>query len=259
MCGTDNRAVPEGRYTEGPWLLKDCPTCGMVYVEPTPVYDELRTKHSWGESAVRRDRTRARRYPLLHTISKCTRWRLHLFPRKRAEKVLSAWVSSGRVLDIGCGKGDHLRRLAHRYTPYGIEISEAEASHAIGFAREREGDVIVAPAIDGLRGLPDAFAQGVIMRSYLEHEAQPLPVLHEVFRILRPGGVVIIKVPNYGCWNRRLSGRRWCGFRFPDHLNYFTPASLQQMCLTAGFAIRRFGFFDRSPSSDNMWMVAGRS
>lgn len=99
----------------------------------------------------------------------------------------------------------------------------------------------------------------VIMRSYLEHEAQPKEVLIETARVLQPDGIVVIKVPNYGCFNRTVFGERWCGFRFPDHLNYFTPASLESMCTSAGLSIKRFKFLDKFPLSDNMWLIAGKA
>jgi hypothetical protein len=46
-------------------------------------------------------------------------------------------------------------------------------------------------------------------------------------------------------------GRKWCGFRYPDHLNYFTPASLRSMAAKAGFAIH-FRYRHWLPTNDNM-------
>ena len=73
--------------------------------------------------------------------------------------------------------------------------------------------------------------------------------------MLKPDGVAIIKVPNFSSINRRVMGSRWCGFRFPGHVNYFTPASLRSMVEDAGLSAVGVGFFDRFPLSDNMWMV----
>jgi SAM-dependent methyltransferase len=95
------------------------------------------------------------------------------------------------------------------------------------------------------------------MRGYLEHETSPRPVLEHVARVLRPGGRAVIQVPNYGSLNRHVRGVRWCGFRFPEHVNYFEPRSLKQMVLEAGLDIVRFWIRDRLPLSDRMWMVAG--
>ncbi len=111
-------------------------------------------------------------------------------------------------------------------------------------------------AIDGLAAIDEGTVSGIIMRSFLEHEAQPADLLARALRALRPGGAAIIKVPNYASVNRRVLGQRWCGFRFPGHVNYFTPATLRDMVEAAGFRVVRFGLFDRFYLSDNMWMVA---
>jgi predicted SAM-dependent methyltransferase len=73
------------------------------------------------------------------------------------------------------------------------------------------------------------------MSSYLEHEVEMTRVLEGVFRTLKSGGQAFIRVPNYGSLNRRVMGRKWCGFRYPDHVNYFTLASLRKVAAKAGF------------------------
>ena len=88
--------------------------------------------------------------------------------------------------------------------------------------------------------------------------AQPLALLEACRAKLVPGGRVIIKVPNFACWNRRVRGRRWCGFRYPDHVNYFTPATLTRLVEAAGLCVRSPGWRDRLPTSDNMWFVIER-
>ena len=80
--------------------------------------------------------------------------------------------------------------------------------------------------MEGLKSFAAGFFTAATLRSYLEHELHPRAVLTELHRTLAPGGVALVKVPNYASLNRRVTGRKWCGFRYPDHLNYFTPASL---------------------------------
>jgi hypothetical protein len=52
-------------------------------------------------------------------------------------------------------------------------------------------------------------------------------------------------------------GRRWCGFRYPDHLNYFTPKTLVALAAKAGFETG-FGLTGRLPTSDNMWAILAK-
>lgn len=95
------------------------------------------------------------------------------------------------------------------------------------------------------------------MSSFLEHEAKPFELLRELRRVLRPDGAVVIKVPNFACWNRALRGNRWCGFRYPDHVNYFTPTTLARLAAEAGYRVVRQRASDRVPTSDNMYAVLG--
>jgi len=94
------------------------------------------------------------------------------------------------------------------------------------------------------------------MKSYLEHETAPREVLMASRRVMRPGAALIVKVPNFASWNRWLRQGRWCGFRYPDHVNYFTPESLLALLKSTGFGIERFQLRDRWPLSDNQWIVA---
>lgn len=82
------------------------------------------------------------------------------------------------------------------------------------------------------------YFDGVLLNSFLEHEVNPFILLKEAHRTLKDTGVVYIRVPNYGSLNRKVMGHKWCGFRFPDHVNYFTTKSLAEMAKKAGFKMK---------------------
>ncbi len=199
-------------------------------------------------------------YPLTRRISRGyrhVRRRLIHRPDKLARRV-AAHVPSGRIIDVGCGSAGHLMGLQRHYEIVGIEISVALAAEAKVNLATRNGTVVNMPAIDGLADMAPASATGVLMRSFLEHEHRPAMLLEQVARVLAANGAVIVKVPNFACLNRRVMGSRWCGFRFPGHVNYFTPASLKAMVEGAGLIVSGFSIFDRFPLADNMWLVAHR-
>lgn len=52
-----------------------------------------------------------------------------------------------------------------------------------------------------------------------------------------------------------VMGKKWCGFHYPDHVNYWTPHSLRKILSDTGFEIVRFNLWDRFPISDNMWII----
>jgi hypothetical protein len=61
-----------------------------------------------------------------------------------------------------------------------------------------------------------------------------------------------MKTPNYASLNRRIMAMRWSGFRFPDHVNYFTPTTLRELARRAGFTTH-YGLTDINPVSDSLW------
>jgi len=95
----------------------------------------------------------------------------------------------------------------------------------------------------------------VILSCVLEHELDPVLLLTSCRDRLADDGVVVVKVPNYACLARQLRGRRWCGYRWPDHVNYFTPDTLAATAGRAGLRVTRMGLTDRSPLSDSLYAV----
>jgi len=247
-----------------PWLLLRCAGCGLVYLGNPPDYQTLAESFSWDQSYPQRKRERqdARRAPVravrrgLSGVIRLVRAALR---RDKLQRLGRRHLPDrGRVLDLGCDTGYNARALAPGLVPVGIEISEALASKARSRFEPRGGEVVTDAVLPALRRMPAGSCVGAIAKSYLEHEIHPRSVLLELARVLQPGTAVIIKVPNHACWLRYLRGAQWCGYRFPDHVNYFTPRSLVRLLDETGFDIARMRRTDRLPTSDNMWCVARR-
>ncbi len=263
LCQRDNHAGPVfTAYSPDDWDLKQCAGCGFVYLESIPDYSATAETLAWDHTflAWHEARDKAAAQQMLSKVGRGIRRGTHLVrKRRRMDQMIAALAAPGPVLDVGCGKGSQLARLPPQYIPYGIEISAGQAKFAQDLVTQRGGTIMVQPGATGLREFPAGFFTGIMMRSYLEHESQPRAALEGAAHALTPDGVLIIKVPNYGSVNRRVFGRRWCGFRFPDHMNYFTPDSLVRLCAECGLGVRAFSWLDRLPTSDNMWLVAGRA
>ncbi len=261
LCGTDNRAQPVNPYSQAPWQIKTCARCGFVYLENPPAYEELEENFAWEKTSAAEEARRIQARPLAKRISRTFRhFRQRVLKRDKLTYLLFRQVPKGKVLDIGCGGGGVMKLLPpERYQPHGIEISKALAAEANSLAQARGGHVVQASAIEGLAQFPENSLDAALLSSFLEHEVQPGKLLTELRRALRPGAVVIIKVPNYASLNRRVRGAQWCGFRHPDHVNYFTPQSLAQLARQCGYDIARCTFGDRWPLSDNLWMVLAKA
>jgi SAM-dependent methyltransferase len=232
----------------------------MLYLENPPQYEALEKDLAWEKTYAAEAEKRRERNPALYKVSRLPKaaWQ-RAFKRDKLASWARRYFEPGPVLDVGCSDGHTLERLPAQFSPHGVEIS-LELSRIAGerFAK-RGGYVIQADALSGVaRFKPDYFT-GVIMTAFLEHEADPGGLLKAAAGVMRPGARLIVKVPNYGCWNRPVRGARWCGFRFPDHVNYFTPALLIRLLTASGFRPLHFGILDHFPTSDNMWLVAEKA
>lgn len=255
-----------------PWVVRRCVESGLVYLENPPGYDSLKSELAWEVTWQQRADARAQAEPARQAVSGAVkRFRHGVMKRHKVADMATELVSRStsaevRLLDLGCGEGQLLGivmdrlspDLRSRCQPYGVEISDELARRSTAALQAHGGRCVHASALEGLAAFADGFFDLIVMSSFLEHEIQPLPLLREARRALRPGGHVLIKVPNYDSWNRTLRGRRWCGYRWPDHVNYFTPQTLRAIAEAAGLQLARMNLLDRFPLSDSLYAVLVR-
>lgn len=142
------------------------------------------------------------------------------------------------VLDIGCGTGENSRVIeakGHRVS--GIDISE----NAIAKYRAHGFDGRTMDIEQGL-GFPDASFDVLFCSEVIEHLAAPDRLVNEAFRVLVPGGKLILSTPNSAFWVYRVLaalGRTLSELQHPKHLHFFSRRSLNKLLTGAGFLIER--------------------
>jgi 2-polyprenyl-3-methyl-5-hydroxy-6-metoxy-1,4-benzoquinol methylase len=247
-----------------------------VYLANPPAQELFRDEFAWEVTHEQESLRRRRSEPFLYALSggiKTFRQRFlkrdkmaTLVGRLIRQAARSAEDGPIRLVDIGCAQGtlalrvaDRLpRSVASRLEPIGIEISTYLSKLAHLALRARGGRCIHGTGIDGLTDVERGGAQVIVLSCILEHELAPLPLLRRCRERLSLDGSIVVKVPNYACVGRVLRGSRWCGYRWPDHVNYFTPQTLAAMARAAGLRVMRMNVFDRSPLSDSLYAVLGR-
>lgn len=257
VCGTYNQDAPNLPHSQGPWNLKQCKTCGMVYLENAPSYEALADDFEWDKTFHAESDRRAAENPVARKLTRKLKASVQkATKRDKLMALMAEYVAPGPVLDVGCAGGHTFRTLPPQYIPFGIEISPVLAAQANALFAPRGGTVVQADALTGLHKLPEHHFTGVVMTSFLEHDKNAKDTLLALHRVLRPDAAIIIKVPNYASWNRLVRGPKWCGYRFPDHVSYFTPTTLQRLLTATNFTTARFQLADHLPTSDTMWLVA---
>jgi len=241
-------------YSHPDWPMKSCPGCGLVYLEWVPAQESLIDDIAFIDQHARYWENRLREQPILARLDKLTYWRLGLLGDPTPAGGLKAWAKPGPVLDVGCGTGKHFAKLPPGFVPYGIEIGRRAAARAAAIFEPRGGKVIQASGCEGLAQLPANFFTGVSLWGYLEHESQPRQALEGVRRVLMKDGVVLVKVPDFGCWNRSILGKRWTGFWHPDHTQYFTHTTMAKLAADCGFKAR-FRLYGRIPFNDYLYAI----
>jgi len=150
-------------------------------------------------------------------------------------RFLERFRSQGRILDVGCGLGFFLRALdANRWDRNGIEpmpVPFREASAALGSDRITNSELRAAR-------LPSATFDVVSFWDSLEHLPDPRAELQEAHRLLRPGGLALIGLPNFGSYQARHFGEDWYGLSLPHHLCHYTRATLTRLLESCGFRVR---------------------
>ncbi len=228
LCGTDNAKVKPSVYSKDEWIIKMCARCKLVYLENPLTYEELEEAYAWEKTSRQVVEEKNKNESALRRgVRVIERYKDGLIRREKLIDLAKQYFPEGPVIDVEeCG--EVMARLDKKYIPSGIEVSKELSGRAQKIAESRGGHVFCGNALLGLDIFENNFFVAAIMSAYLEHESAPHEVLQKILRILRPGAPLIIKVPNYGCLNRMVTGKKWCGFRYPDHVNYWTGENPHQ-------------------------------
>ena len=158
--------------------------------------------------------------------------------RKRFASLLQEfdrYRQRNRLLEVGCAEAAFLTsatQMGWRCT--GVEILPGIAR----FAREQRGlDVYTGELFDA------RFADGefdvVYMNEVLEHIVYPVELLQEVRRVLRPGGLALVRTGNARSWSARFRGSKWFYYeRFGTlgHIRFYNPRTVPILAAASGFA-----------------------
>jgi len=234
LAGPDARLLPappcpvcgakEGRARYGiegwPSPLVVCPDCGLGRLAELPGAAEL-----------------AGLYPDAYYGDPGTKFRplLESLVRRIGARHI-AFLARGlrpgaRVLDVGCGRGVLLSRLAD----LGFEVHGVELSAAAARGADPRAHIRIAPDLAGA-GYPDAFFDEIVIWHVLEHLRDPRGTLLEAHRLLRPGGRVVVAVPNFASAQARWADAAWFHLDLPRHLFHFPLPALRRLIEATGFA-----------------------
>ncbi len=249
--------IPREGCTDECWTLVQCDGCKMVFLLERIEYQVQQEEFEWTETLeLQRQRRHSRGLPAwLFSRAVCELKQFVRLDRlPKTLRVVRRHKPCGRLCDFGCGGGDLIIHAQQSFSVWGIDISPRQSARA----RLRIPAAVIVPKPVTESNLQPASFDVVTMQSYIEHEQEPVAALIAARNALREDGIVVLKTPNYASWNRKVQGLKWCGYRFPDHCNYFTKETLALALRKAGLVPLDGPFGDCLPFSDNMYMAASR-
>jgi len=260
ICGTDGDPLYQclkDRYwgAPGQWNLKKCRdnSCGLAWLDPMPIQEDIAKAYQdyythWdapsgtqGQGLMRRFFRSVKAAYLGHKYGygrKGPKSYLgllaYLAPLRRAATDFSVmylqFLPGGSLLEVGCGSGDMLKGLADLgWQAEGIDFDTAAVESC-----KRKGLNVRVGFLEHQQ-YPANYYDVVTMSHLIEHVHEPLELLIECHRILKPDGRLSLVTPNINSAGHRIYGSSWFHLDPPRHLHIFSVASLKVLLQKAGF------------------------
>lgn len=208
------------RIPPGGWDLWGCPDCGTGFLHPRPSAADLARVYDadyYGQGEGK--------------FVGWVEWVVHLLRRQRAALV-HRLAPAGAVLDVGCGRGLMLARLA----ALGREVAGVELDTEAARRTQANAGVLPARSLAELSGR--RFAAVTFWHS-LEHLPEPGGDLARAVDLLVPGGLLLVAVPNFASIAARQEGIHWLHLDLPRHLCHFTAQGLRRQGDVLGLELLR--------------------
>jgi SAM-dependent methyltransferase len=152
-------------------------------------------------------------------------------------------------LDLGGGAGE----FSVLADDHGFRVTLVDGDpRNVANAKSRGMAAALADLNAPLTFLDDASFDGVSLLEVVEHIPQAEGLMDEAFRLLKPGGLLLLSTPNAFWWQERfrvLFGRTLSEDAY--HYRFFTVSATRRLCERAGFAIERMEF--SSPAFGYNW------
>ena len=208
--------------TQEEFELFQCDQCGLIFTSPRPAPDIIGRYYQSEEYYSHQENQHGlipRIYEKVKTINL----------RNKVKMAISG-LPKGRLLDIGCGVGDFLHQIQKQgWEVMGIEPSE----EAKTIAKNRLGFAPLAPS--EYSSLEDHSFDVITMWHVLEHVDDLKSQTKELARLLKPGGRLLIALPNYQSFDCQYYKDKWAAWDVPRHLNHFSSECLQRIFTSIGF------------------------
>lgn len=223
LCGSD-RSRLETRISG--YQMDKCSDCSLVFMNPRCTVEHLAAIYT-----VRDEQELIELYARIATPKVIGEY------HEKLEKIEQIVPRKGRLLDFACAAGYFFEQAQQRgWDAHGCDVGvwAGRAAAVRGLKNMHIGE------LDSL-GFPDESFDVVYAAQVFEHLLNPLQDLTALLRVLKPGGLLYIDVPNYRTLPIMLGRDDFMLNEPPQHINYFTPTTLRKMLQDAGLQSIKIG------------------
>jgi 2-polyprenyl-3-methyl-5-hydroxy-6-metoxy-1,4-benzoquinol methylase len=223
LCGSENpRFVLESPGLDGP--LVECANCGFRYV------GKRRRALTFGSERPEETEKRIRAANTQFTHLRLEEeHRLALLNARWRLQLIQARCSGGKLLEIGCARGDFLSVARDAFDARGVEPNPDLAAAASRVAPVHP-DVIERTPWSGFNVIASFHV--------IEHVNSPRSFIEAAAQRLNPGGLLVIETPNIDSLPFRLLKTKWRQF-IPEHYYFFTPKTMNKLLSDHGLRVEK--------------------
>lgn len=237
---------------EGSFDFLRCPSCAAVIIDPQlsgealmahypSTYHEDYTQSYVPLSMKSGIRNKIRAFLRSGTLSRFfgygkTHWYyFFLWPLTYEFSHYPSFVRNGKLFEAGCGTGAFLRLMQELgWDVYGCDISPSACEIAASMGLT---EIVCGPFDPTVH--PQGFFDAVIAYHVLEHLPDPHEAIRGFYGLLKPGGELVMSMPNTGGLTARIFGKNWIGYEAPRHLVSYNPRNLRSVLEKNGFTVER--------------------
>ena len=240
ICGSDDYTVVYPAGVAQINRIVRCNHCGMMYANPreAPGHVVVETRTDEEEQAFRsilRQRLDKERIQVRDTAK--TRARLgQLHPQK------------GKVIEIGSSTGCQLEAFRNE----GWEVLGIEPDRVVAAQAEETLSIPTIKSTLEEAKLPENSVDAAMMLHVIEHVPDPVGTLSEIYRVLKPGGHLVVETPRYDTMAFKMLGRRERSVSCNGHISFFTTDSLAKAYTKAGFELEELQYVGRTLTLDRL-------
>lgn len=205
-----------------------CPDCTACFTQDAPAQDEIAPYYQFEDYISHTDTKKGLLARLYHFVRNIT------LRSKRDMIKKATGLNTGQILDIGCGTGAFLHTMQKcGWQVTGLEPDETARKNCLAIHG------ITAQLPDELFSLPEQTYDAITLWHVLEHVHQLQDYIARINKLLKPGGILVIAVPNYTSHDALVYQQYWAAWDVPRHLYHFSPAAMKVLLERHQFTVQQ--------------------